>query len=112
MLNLMRKMQEKINKANQSQPKQTLTPQLPPFASLPHPVGLQSFATPSTSNLNASYQTLPSFPSIFNSTPTKDQSLDFITTLSGRAVCKRNYNENEEDGYYVYNNTVVIIIIT
>ena len=105
MINLMREMQDKINKleANQAQPKQILTPQLPPFASLPHPVGL-----PSTSNMNASYQTLPSFSNIFNSTPTKDQSIDFITTLSGRAVRKRNYDENKEDGNYVHNNMYLL----
>ena len=96
MINLMREMQEKINRLeqNQAQPKQ-LTPQLPP---LPNPVRIQSVAGPSSSNLNTSYTALPPFSSLFNQTPTKDQSLDFITTLSGRSVRKRNYGENEDEG--------------
>ena len=96
MINLMREMQEKIDRleANQAQPKQ-LTPQLPP---LPNPVGIQSVADPSSSNMNNSYTALPPFSTLFNQTPTKDQSLDFITTLSGRSVRKRNYGENEDEG--------------
>ena len=96
MINLMREMQEKINRLeqNQAQPKQ-LTPQLPP---LPNPVGIQSVAGPSSSNLNTSYTALPPFSSLFNQTPTKDQSLNFTTTLSGRSVRKRNYGENEDEG--------------
>ena len=98
MINLMREMQEKINRleANQAQPKQ-LTPQLPP---LPSPMGIQSVAGPSSSNLNTSYTALPPFSSLFNQTPTKDQSLDFITTLSGRSVRKRNYGENQDEGIW------------
>ena len=100
MISLMREMQEKINKleANQAQPKQ-LTPQLPP---LPNPI--HSISGPSTSNLNTSFTSLPPFASVFNSTPNKDQSLDFITTLSGRSVRKRNYDENENEGisFFLY----------
>ena len=96
MINLMREMQEKINRLeqNQAQPKQ-LTPQLPP---LPNPVGIKSNAGPLSSNLNTSYTALPPFSSLFNQTPTKDQSLNFTTTLSGRSVRKRNYGENEGEG--------------
>ena len=87
MLNLMREMQGKINKleANQVQPKPR-TPQLPPFAPLLPLSGIQSFASPSSSNLKTSYTALPSFATVFNTTTTKDQSLDFITTLSSRSV--------------------------
>ena len=94
MLNLMREMQEKINQleGNQGQPK-PLTPQLPPFAPLPPPSRNQSFASPSSSNLNTSYMALPPFATVFTTTTTKNQDLD-----CGRSVRKQNYGENDEEG--------------
>ena len=122
MLTLMRQMQDKINKL---EAKQTLgSPMRPQQPSAMSSFGYDTGASTSALNTSHSVGQLPGFNELFgSSTPTtgrqhqlniaslstvpqytpasttaKQSDMDFITTLSGRSVVKRNYGENDDEG--------------